>query len=67
MNIQLTICRHGHGGAGFFPVVGKMALQSGATFGMFMGIGSLIRSDTGDDDVYVRRRDGVYRDLFMRK
>jgi hypothetical protein len=59
------LCSHGHGGAGFLPVVGKMALQSGATFGMFMGIGSVIRSDCVDDSVYLKRREGVYKRVFM--
>lgn len=40
--------RHGHGGAGFVPVVGKMVLQSAGSFGLFMGIGGLVRCD---DDV----------------
>lgn len=37
--------RHGHGGNGFFPTVGKIMLQSGASFGLFMGIGGLVRCD----------------------
>ena len=41
----LRIFRRGHGGNGFFPTVGKIMLQSGASFGLFMGIGSLVRCD----------------------
>lgn len=44
--------RHGHGGAGFVPVVGKMVMQSAGSFGLFMGIGGLVRCD----DVPVPRK-----------
>lgn len=44
--------RRGHGGNGFFPTVGKIMLQSGASFGVFMGIGSLVRCD---EDAKVER------------
>ena len=42
--------RHGHGGAGFFPVVSKMIIQSGASFGLFMAVGGLVRCD--DQNVF---------------
>lgn len=43
-----AVLRHGHGGNGFFPTIGKIMLQSGASFGLFMGIGGLVRCDDGD-------------------
>ena len=39
--------RYGHGGNGFVRTVGKMVVQSGASFGLFMGIGAGIRCDDG--------------------
>lgn len=43
--VVLSSGRHGHGGAGFMPVVGKMVMQSAGSFGLFMGIGGLVRCD----------------------
>jgi hypothetical protein len=42
--MALTL-RYGHGGNGFLRTVGKMVVQSGASFGLFMGIGAFIRCD----------------------
>jgi hypothetical protein len=44
----VSVLRHGHGGAGFLRTVGRTAFQSGASFGLFMGIGSVLRADNGD-------------------
>ena len=41
--------RHGNGGSGFIPVVGKIILQSAASFSVFMSIGGLVRCDDADD------------------
>ena len=32
----------------FFPVVSKMIIQSGASFGLFMAVGGLVRCDGQD-------------------
>ena len=47
----LAILKRGHGGHGFLPTVGKIMLQSGASFGLFMGIGSLVRCDEEQEEV----------------
>lgn len=47
--VWFTIFSHGHGGNGFLPTVGKIMLQSGGSFGLFMGIGGLVRCD---DEAY---------------
>lgn len=46
--LMMSYDRYGHGGQGYLRTVGKMAIQSGASFGLFMGIGSFIRCD---DDI----------------
>lgn len=43
-----SVFRYGHGGAGFFPTVGRFVIQSGASFGLFMGIGGLVRCDENE-------------------
>ncbi|KGG51567.1 hypothetical protein DI09_31p180 [Mitosporidium daphniae] len=42
-----TVLRHGHGGMGYLRYVAKSALTSGGMFGLFMGIGSVLRCDNG--------------------
>lgn len=37
--------RYGHGGNGALRTIGKVVVQSGASFGLFMGIGAGIRCD----------------------
>lgn len=49
----LMLFRRGHGGNGFFPTIGKIMLQSGASFGLFMGIGSLVRCDDISDNTTI--------------
>jgi Reactive mitochondrial oxygen species modulator 1 len=44
--ILYTVFRYGSGGEGFSRIVGKSALQSGSMFGLFMGIGGLIRCES---------------------
>ncbi len=37
--------RHGPGPSGYMRTIGKYMMQSGASFGFFMGIGTVIRSE----------------------
>lgn len=44
---DLTL-RYGHSGHGILPTLGKIVVQSAASFGLFMGIGGLIRCDESE-------------------
>jgi hypothetical protein len=41
----MSVIKYGHGGNGYLRSVGKLAVQSGASFALFMAIGAGIRCD----------------------